>query len=137
MQTEMPFFEGPEDALREAVRAMGGPKRVGPMLWPDKSADAAARLLQDCLNPGRQEKLDISQVMFILRGARDTGFHAAFQYLAADAGYDARPVSREEEEDRTTAIIASASTTLAQALATLERLKESSGHSASGVRVVK
>lgn len=137
MQTEMPFFEGPEDALREAVRAIGGPKKVGPMLWPDKTPDAAARLLQDCLNAGRSEKLDLSQVLFILRAARDTGFHAAFQYLAADAGYDARPVSREEEEDRTTAIIASASTTLAQALATLERLKEASGHSAAGVRVVK
>ena len=45
MQTEMPFFEGPEDALREAVRAIGGPKKVGPMLWPDKTPDAAFQFI--------------------------------------------------------------------------------------------
>jgi hypothetical protein len=123
MQTEMPFFEGPEDALREAVRAIGGPKKVGPMLWPDKTPDAAARLLQDCLNAGRSEKLELSQVLFILRAARDAGFHAAFQFIGADVGYEVRPVTREEEVDRVTSIIETTSAQLATAIATLQRLQ--------------
>jgi hypothetical protein len=124
MQTEMPFFEGPEDALREAVRAIGGPKKVGPMLWPDKTPDAAARLLQDCLNAGRSEKLELSQVLFILRAARDAGFHAAFQFIGADVGYDVRPVTREEEVDRLTSVIENTSAQLSTALATLQRLQQ-------------
>lgn len=126
MQTEMPFFEGPEDALREAVRAIGGPKKVGPMLWPDKTPDAAARLLQDCLNAGRSEKLELSQVLFILRAARDAGFHAAFQFIGADVGYEVRPVTREEEVDRITSVIESTSAQLATAIATLQRLQTES-----------
>lgn len=123
MQTEMPFFEGPEDALREAVRAMGGPKKVGPMLWPDKTQEAAARLLQDCLNISRPEKLELSQVMLILRGARDVGYHAAFQFIGGDVGYEVRPVTREEEVDRVTSIIETTSAQLAMAIATLQRLQ--------------
>lgn len=86
MQTEMPFFDGPEDALREAVRGLGGPKKVGPTLWPDKSPDAAARSLQDCLNPAREEKLSLSQVMFILRAAHDAGYMRRFSTLAVTWG---------------------------------------------------
>lgn len=123
MQTEMPFFEGPEDALREAVRGLGGPKRVGPMLWPDKTPDAAARLLQDCLNVSREEKLALSQVMLVLRAARDAGVHAPFQYIAGELGYDAKPITREEETDRLASVIEHSTATLASALAHLERLQ--------------
>jgi len=123
MQTEMPFFEGPEDALREAVRGLGGPKKVGPMLWPDKTHDAAARLLQDCLNVSREEKLALSQVMFVLRAARDAGVHAPFQYIAGELGYDAKPITREEETDRLASVIEHSTATLASALAHLERLQ--------------
>jgi hypothetical protein len=137
MQSEMPFFDGPDDALREAVRALGGPKAVGPMLWPDMDLDAAKRKLHDAINPNRDEKLAFTQILLILRKARDTGYHAAFQYLAADVGYDARPITRQEEEDRITTTIATASSTLAAALATLERLRDGASSSASGVRVVR
>lgn len=123
LQSEMPFYEGPEDALREAVRALGGPKKVGPALWPDKTTEAAARLLQDCLNVGREEKLGLSQMMFVLRAARDAGYHAPFYWFAADLGYEAKPISRAEEVDRVTSIIEQASATLASSLATLERLQ--------------
>ncbi len=65
MQAEMPFFDSPEDAIRNAVQQLGGAKQVGPLLWPDKSVDAASRLLLDCLNQSRAEKLEISQVLHI------------------------------------------------------------------------
>lgn len=123
MQNDMPFFEGPEDALREAVRALGGPKKVGAMLWPDKQIDAAARLLTDCLNSGRAEKLELTQTIFILRAAHDVGYHAAFLWLASEMGYDAKPVSPAEELDRLTSVVEQSTAALTSALAQLERVQ--------------
>lgn len=123
MQVDMPFYEGPEDALKAAVQALGGAKKVGAMLWPDKTIDEAGRLLLNCLNPGRAEKLDISQVMFILARAKESGCYAPFMWLAGEVGFDARPITRAEEVDRVTSVIESASTTLANAMSTLERLQ--------------
>jgi hypothetical protein len=123
MQVDMPFYEGPEDALKAAVSALGGSKKVGPMLWPDKTIDQASRLLLDCLNPGRAEKLDITQVMFILARAKDVGCYAPFVWLAGEVGFDAHPITRAEEVDRVTSVIETASATLASAMSTLERLQ--------------
>lgn len=127
MQSDLPFFEGPEEALRSAVQHLGGAKKVGPMLWPDKTIDAASRLLLDCLNPARAEKLDIGQVMFILSKAKDAGYHAAFAWLANEMGYDSRPITRAEEVDRLTSVIESASATLASAIGALERVQRGGG----------
>lgn len=123
MQAEMPFYEGPEDALRAAVQALGGAKQVGAMLWPDKTPDAAGRQLLDCLNPARSEKLDISQVMLVLARAKSAGVHAPFTWLAGEIGYEARPVTRKEEVDRLTAVIEGSSKTLSAAVAALERIQ--------------
>lgn len=123
MQAEMPFYEGPEDALRAAVQALGGAKQVGATLWPDKTPDSAGRLMQDCLNPGRNEKLDVTQVMFILRKAKDAGVHGPFTWFAGEIGYDARPITKAEEADRLTTVVEQASKTLAAAVAQLERIQ--------------
>lgn len=123
MQDDLPIFESPEEALRAAVQHMGGAKVVGPLLWPDRAPDHAARLLLDCLNHDRAEKLAISQLMMIMRMARDRGYHAAMIYFANDCGYDAHPVTRAEEVDRATAAVEQASKALAAGLATLERLQ--------------
>jgi hypothetical protein len=123
MQAEMPFFEGPEDALRSAVQLLGGAKKVGAMIWPDKGIDAASRLLQDCLNPSRAEKLDVTQVMFIFSQAKASGHHAPFAWFCGEVGYDARPITKAEEADRLTTVIEQSSKTLASAMATLERLQ--------------
>lgn len=123
MQGDLPFFEGPEEALRAAVQHLGGAKKVGPMLWPDKTIDAAGRQLLDGLNPARPEKLDICQVMFILGKAKDAGYHAAFAWIANEMGYESRPITRAEEVDRLTSVIETASTTLANAVSALERVQ--------------
>jgi hypothetical protein len=123
MQSDLPFFEGPEEALRAAVQNLGGAKKVGPMLWPDKTIDAAGRQLLDCLNTARSEKLDLGQVMFVLARAKDAGYHAAFAWMAGEVGYEARPITRAEEVDRLTSVIESASTTLANAVSALERVQ--------------
>lgn len=123
MQVDLPFFECPEDALRAAVQALGGAKQVGAMLWPDKTPDHAGRLLLDCLNPARAEKLDLGQTMRVLRLARDAGVHAPMVWICGEVGYEAKPITKAEEIDRVTTVVEQASKTLATAVATLERLQ--------------
>lgn len=91
------FFECTNDALREAVRASGGTKIVGPKLWPAKAPDAAARLLADCLNENRSERLDPDQVILIARLARERDCHAVMQHLAAELGYVATAIEPADE----------------------------------------
>lgn len=123
MQHEIPFYESPEDALRAAVQALGGSKKVGSMLWFDKGVDNASRHLMDCLNISRAEKLDLSQVMFILRMAKEAGCHSPFAWFAGEIGYDVSPITRADEVDRLTTVVEQSTRTLAAALNTLERLK--------------
>lgn len=123
MQTELPFYEAPEDALRAMVQLLGGAKQVGARLWPDKSPDAAGRLLLDSLNPSRAEKLDVGQIMLILRMARDAGHHGAMGWIAGEVGYEAKPVTRAEEADRLALVVEQSTKTLSSALAALERLQ--------------
>lgn len=93
------------------------------MLWPDKTPDNAGRQLLDCVNPGRSEKLDLSQIMRVLCWAREAGCHAPMQWIAQEIGYEARPVTRAEEIDRVTSVVEHSAKTLAVAVATLERLQ--------------
>lgn len=125
MQTEMPFFECPEDALRAIVQELGGAKKVGPMLWPDKNPEAAGRLLLDCLNTGRSEKFEITQIMRLFALAKDAGCHTPFAWFAGEVGYDAKPVTRAEEVDRLTAVVEQSSKQLSAAVAALERIQRS------------
>lgn len=123
MQAEMPFYESPEDAVRAAVQALGGAKKVASLLWVDKGIDAASRLLQDCLNPSRSEKLELSQIMFILSMAKEIGCHSPFAWLAGEVGYEAKPITKAAEVDRLTTVIEQTSQVLAQAMSTLERIQ--------------
>lgn len=123
MQSEMPFYESPEDAVRAAVQALGGAKKVASLLWVDKGVDAASRLLQDCLNPSRSEKLELSQIMFILSMAKEIGCHSPFAWLAGEVGYEAKPITKAAEVDRLTTVIEQTSQVLAQAMSTLERIQ--------------
>lgn len=123
MQVDLPFYESPEDALRAAVQALGGSKKVGVMLWPDKGVDNASRLLMDCLNPSRAEKLDVSQVMRVLALAKEDGCHSPFAWMAGTIGYDITPITRAEEVDRLTTVLEQSAKTLADALTKLDRIQ--------------
>jgi len=92
------FHDTLTDALVEVVKSLGGFKTVGLALRPDKSADAASRWLNDCLNANRAEHLEPDQVLFILREGRKAQSHAAINYLLREAGYaDAQPIEPEDE----------------------------------------
>jgi hypothetical protein len=123
MQIDMPFFDSPEDALKAIIQQLGGIKRVGPLLFPDKSVDAAARYLLDCVNHDRQEKLALTQIMMLLRLAHEAGYHTAYAWLSGEIGYDIKPITRAEEVDRLTSVVEQSTKTLAAALATLERMQ--------------
>jgi hypothetical protein len=93
------FFEDINDALREAVRQLGGHKKVGPAMRPELPLESAANWLRDCLNHERREKLSPEQVVLILRMARDTGFHGAMSFVAFSAGYEPpAPISVDEQD---------------------------------------
>ncbi len=89
------------DALIACVKALGGSKAVGPLVWPEKTPDAAQRMLLDCLNEDRPQHLTPEQSLLIARLARARGCHEFMAALAAELGY-AAPVpiaSRDEVAD--------------------------------------
>lgn len=99
MQLEMgEFFEDINDALQAVVTALGGYKKVGPILRPELPTDQGAGWLRDCLNPARREKLSPEQVLLILRLGREAGFHAAMNFVAFATGYKAQPVDPDSQE---------------------------------------
>ena len=99
MQLELSeVYESLNDALASAVKALGGFKKLGPVLRPELSIDAAAQWLRDCLNPDRRECLHPEQVQLLMREAKRAGWHALMEYVAFDAGYKATPVSPQSQE---------------------------------------
>lgn len=91
--------ETPNKALESVVKALGGSKKVAPMLWPEKGVEEARRLLCDCLNDERPAKLDFAQVLFILRLARQAGVHEGIEFICGQVGY-AVPQPIEPEDER-------------------------------------
>lgn len=95
------FYESPEDALREVVRALGGNKAAGAILRPELSADEAGKWVSDCLNPDRVQSFRPSQLLLLLRKGREAGCHAAATYLMRESGYaDPTPIEPEDEKAR-------------------------------------
>lgn len=85
------------EAIKTAVQALGGAKKVGSTLWPDKSPDKAGELLNNCLNRTRHEKLDPEQVLFLSREARKVGVHSIAVFFGDDGGYQITPIEPKDE----------------------------------------
>lgn len=94
------FVESIEEALRDCVNALKGPKAVGVLLWPELSADLAAKRLNHCLDPDRPEKLELSQILLIAKQARAVNCHTIMAYLASELDYECKPVDPETEVQR-------------------------------------
>jgi hypothetical protein len=93
------FFEDVYDAFRNIVRVVG-PKEAGIHLFPKKQDPAAAaRSLADNLNPDRGEKLDLEQVIQLLRLGKDKGCHSAMDYICHAAGYS-KPAPIEPDDEK-------------------------------------
>ena len=80
-------MESMNDMLVKLTNNTGGTKRIGSMLWPELTADAAQRKLLDCLNPERPAKLDPEQVLFLMRHAREMGDSTPIEFLCRQLHY--------------------------------------------------
>jgi hypothetical protein len=99
MDLQIPMFvEDYPEAIRAAVQALGGFKRVGSDLKPDLAIDAAGRWLADCLNPEKRDILPPSALAYIRRKAREKGCHILAAFEAQEAGYAPPVVLRPEDE---------------------------------------
>lgn len=100
MQQQQPLWhESLEDALRSVVDFLGGPKVIGTQVWPTKAPQDAARYLNHCLDPERQEKLAPGEIVWILREGSKAGCHVGMHYLNETCFYDrAKPVSKEDRK---------------------------------------
>lgn len=85
-------------ALIECVKAAGGSKKVGPLLFPEKTIDLAQRLLLACLNDDRPEKLSPDQALFIMRLAKDNGCHVGIEYVCHSLSYS-QPTPIEPKDE--------------------------------------
>ena len=95
------FYESWEESLKDDIKAIGGTKAVGKMLWADLDQDLARNRLNDRLNPERRERLAESQERLIMRLAREKrGWSAAICYLADETGFE-RPKSKVPEDELT------------------------------------
>lgn len=91
------LMEDVYDALRAAIKCLGGAKVVGARLWPEKTISDAHSYLNDCLNKDRPAKLNPEQVLVLLKWAKEAGCHEAMNYIAGEAGY-ANPVPVDPED---------------------------------------
>lgn len=98
MHQQAMFHDDIYDALKSAIRCLGGTKTVAARLWPEKTLAGAQSYLNDCLNSEREAKLDPAQVLLLLKWARDAGCHEAAEYVMQEAGYE-KPVPREPQDE--------------------------------------
>lgn len=124
----MADFESVNEALIHVVKAMGGSKQVGPVLWPDVAPDAAQRRLLDCLNDDRPAHLTPGQMMLILRMARQRGLHDAMAWLLSHLGYaPTTPVEPRDEVAELQRQVVAAADVLQGLVARIERISAPGG----------
>lgn len=92
------YHEDVYEAIRTAVQALGGSKKVGSTLWPDKLPDKAGELLNNCLNHTRPEKLDPEQVVYLIGQAQKIGVHSIVNFIGTTCNYSFTPIEPEDEK---------------------------------------
>jgi hypothetical protein len=81
------FYEDFRGSVRHLVGALGGPKKVGGILRPTLSAQAAANWVNDCLSETRDSKFDFEDIAVLLAEGRKLGIHCAMWQLCQESGY--------------------------------------------------
>lgn len=87
------------DATRTCIAVLGGPKKVGAMLWPEMTIEAAAQRLNRSLDDDRREVLHIHQYLLIWREARKQGCLAGVAYVNSECDC-APPIPTDPEDER-------------------------------------
>lgn len=86
------------DVLWEVIHALGGARKIGVRLRPDKTAKEAEHWLYNTLNPSRRERMSPEHVLWLLREGRKIGCHAVMDYLCRESGYaKTKPIDSDAE----------------------------------------
>lgn len=113
------------DALRHVVKALGGMEAVGIDLWPGKTRKAAGAWLSDCLNGERAAKLDLEELVHLLRLARDKGLHLGLHFLCDELGYGhPAPVDPQDQEAELARQLDATADRLHALLARMDRIRQ-------------
>lgn len=98
------FYDNYRAALRDDCKAISDnspswAKNVGHSLWPGKDMIEAARRLNDCTNPNRDDRLSDEEERLVMRLAvAKRGFSAAHDYISDEISMErAKPRERKEE----------------------------------------
>jgi len=117
------FHERVEEAIAAVIDACGGRKKIASELWPDKPLRDAHNLLDACLNPGKREKFDPSQIVYIAKRGRQAGCHYLMQFICREVGYcDPIPLEPEDERAKLQREFVEAQKSMAGMMARMERV---------------
>ena len=97
MQQEL-FNETLSEAFHELINQLGGVKKVGAELWPEKLVREAGNQLLNCLNPEHAQKLSLEQIDLIFLMARQSDCHVIAKYIGDVYGYKFMPIEPEDEK---------------------------------------
>ena len=112
------------DALVSCIKACGGSKAVAPLLWPEKTPEAAQRLLLDCMNDDRPAHLSNEAMLMVLRMAHGRGCHHGMAYLCERTGYaQPVPITPVDEAAELQRDFVAATEVMAVLVAKMERLQ--------------
>lgn len=101
MQQNKLFHEDIYEAMKTDVQASGGAKKVGCALFPEKAADKAGELLNNCLNADRPEKLSVEQIILLKKIAKQHGSFATVFFECDEIGLShPTPIEPEDEKAR-------------------------------------
>lgn len=101
MQQETLWHETLEDALKDVVVALGGPKKVGSQLWPALPIEDAARKLNHCLDRDKPNKLSPDELLWLLRAGVEAGCLTPLTFINRFCKCeDAKPLDPETEKER-------------------------------------
>lgn len=121
--TQPLFLEDIYDALQALVQRLGGAKVVAGKLWPHKPIEQARQQLLDCLNRDNSRKLDLDELLALLRMAKEAGFHDAKHWIDVDLGYEPSiPADPFIQRDRLADELANAAQRFSQLTAAVERI---------------
>lgn len=122
MQLDIPeCYDSLNDALKAAVMALGGFKKVAARMRPDY--EYSEDWLRHCLKGDRRERLTPEQALWILREARLIGFHGAMQYWSFSTGYESKPIDADKQKVALQEAIATGLERLNAQMAALQRIE--------------
>lgn len=96
------FYECIEDAIKDDIQALGGPKKAAEIFFPDKTVDQGAAYLRAWALSDRAERPTPSQYILLKKLAEQAGSRACWIYEEQELSVK---VTHVEPEDELTALL--------------------------------